>query len=96
MPRRVSTASYDPRSASDTPGARPTRLGRARGTELTHLCMRTQGALCIESPIIGSVISNLELGSYCFDCAVMAGLAKGRGLPVGGEIRSVNGDERAT
>ena len=41
-----------------------------------HIC-------CIESPIIGSVISNLELGSYCFDCAVMAGLAKGvKALPM--------------
>ena len=45
MPGRLSPASYDPGSSSDAPGAGPTRPGRAVGTELICLGMRTRASL---------------------------------------------------
>ena len=45
MPGRLSPASYDPRSTSDTPGAGPTCPGRAARTKLIRLGMRNRGSL---------------------------------------------------
>ena len=41
-----------------------------------HLC-------CVECPVIDGVVSELDMGSFCFDCVVMAGFAKGSAaLPI--------------